>query len=351
VQHALGLDVGGTKCDALLVNEEGEALAWGHYDCLDPATGASNGGSGRDAANICAVLQAALDGRHFDVLHFGSHIEPPAWMRQSSGPLANQRKLTNSAVFEFLGAHTARLIGHPASEQMPALVMNGEEYGISVLAGTGAVVYCRTENGEELRLDGLGPILGDYGSAYQIGRMALQAAAKSGWHPRHQTSLERILPGVVRIMYKKDNLVEFSLSTTERTEIAALARFVDREAEAGDAISRGIIEQAADSIVETIRDASDRLKIADKPCLLAGMGGVAANSRIFWERVCRGALAFAPRFRPALLRHPPVLGFALHALKAITSIDQAVLRERMIQTSEPLIRLKGKPQTGERHDA
>lgn len=351
MQHVLALDVGGTKTEALLVNEEGEALGWGHYDCIDPVTGASNGGSGRATENICAVLKAALDGRHFDMLHFGSHIEPPAWMRQSSGSLAKQRKYTYSSVFELLGSHADKLIGHPVSEQMPALVMNGEEYGISVLAGTGAVVYCRMENGREFRLDGLGPILGDYGSAYQIGRMALQAAAKSEWHPRHLTSLARILPEVVRTMYRKDNLVEFSLSTRERTEIAGLARFVDREAENGDAISRQIIEQAADSIVETVRDATDRLGIAGKSFLLAGMGGVASKSRIFWKRVCNGVLAFAPHFRPALLRHPPALGFALHALKEITPTDPAMLRERMIQSSEPLIRQMDKQQTGEKNEA
>lgn len=338
MQYVLALDIGGTKCDALLAGEDGEALTWGHYDCFDPATGASNGGSGRDPGNIYEVLKTTLTGRHFKQLHFGSHLDTDHWKKLPNSHLANQRNSSINAITELLNSHADELISHPGSEQIPALVMNGEEHGIVILAGTGAAVYCMLENGKELRLDGIGPILGDYGSAYQIGRMALQAAAKNAWHPRHATTLANILPAVISKMYRKDNLVEFSLTTHERTEIASLARFVDREAEAGDAISRRIIEQAADSIVETVFDAVDQLKIADKSCLLAGMGSVAAKSRIYWNHVCRSVLAFAPNFRPALLSHPPVLGFALHALKAISQADPALLRERLIQSSEPLMR-------------
>jgi len=92
-----------------------------------------------------------------------------------------------------------------------------------------------------------GPHLGDYGSGFHIGTLALRAAAKYGWHPRHHTSLAE---PVYRAWCERERdahgygLVAYTLAPRDRAEIAALAKVVDAEANQGDTIARRILEEA-----------------------------------------------------------------------------------------------------------
>src|SRR5262249_58126041 len=51
----------------------------------------------------------------------------------------------------------------------------GERAGLLVLAGTGSIVLARSESGRWVRAGGLGPLFGDGGSAFALGRDWLAA--------------------------------------------------------------------------------------------------------------------------------------------------------------------------------
>ena len=53
----------------------------------------------------------------------------------------------------------------------------GGRSGIIVMAGTGSVAYGRDEKSRARRAGGLGPLLGDEGSGFWVGRQALKSAA------------------------------------------------------------------------------------------------------------------------------------------------------------------------------
>src|SRR6266540_3326244 len=55
----------------------------------------------------------------------------------------------------------------------------GERSGLLVLAGTGSIVLARTARGRWIRAGGLGPLFGDGGSAFALGRDWLAAADPS----------------------------------------------------------------------------------------------------------------------------------------------------------------------------
>jgi N-acetylglucosamine kinase-like BadF-type ATPase len=55
----------------------------------------------------------------------------------------------------------------------------GAAPGVVLIAGTGSVAYGRNAAGETARAGGYGPLLGDEGSAFEIGRRAVAAVARS----------------------------------------------------------------------------------------------------------------------------------------------------------------------------
>jgi N-acetylglucosamine kinase-like BadF-type ATPase len=71
----------------------------------------------------------------------------------------------------------------------------GAERGVLVLAGTGSIVLGRDARGRWARAGGLGPLLGDEGSAFWIGREWLRATATEAARRRFATS-----PHAVRVV-------------------------------------------------------------------------------------------------------------------------------------------------------
>ena len=150
----LAFDPGGTKCHALLVRGDGRALGWG--------TGEGPGLSGRSEEAFRMAARGALEHyvpKSVAVISVNDRLKP--------GPNLGIPIRSMSWV----------------SESEVAFALAGQSCGLIVLSGTGSFVYGKTSDGRELHLDGAGPVLGDTGSAYFIGLMALRAAAKSTRNP------------------------------------------------------------------------------------------------------------------------------------------------------------------------
>ncbi len=101
----------------------------------------------------------------------------------------------------------------------------------------------------------------------------------------------------------------------KRREIASLARVVDKEAEAGDAVARRCLEQAAEEFAELARDVVEQLGMAECAFPVVPMGSVARGSRIWWEWVETRLLTVAPKARIVTPRLSPAGGAALVALE------------------------------------
>lgn len=309
----LAIDSGGTKCDALLVDEDGTALGWGRCGYPDPCSGTGWSGSGRSPQSVQSAVKTALGGRAFDELH----------------ACASARWLSGNGLAVPIG----EVVPYSIHEPDGPMALAGVSCGVVALAGTGAFVHAKTRDGRTCHLDGLGPDLGDYGSAYEIGVMAVRRAARAGWHSRHQTSLaEPIFKACVPEApdTRGHRLIGYLQAHRDRAEIASLARIVDEEANKGDRVAREILRQSAAGLAETAFDVIDRLGIRDEEYALIGTGSVATHSRIFWQHFCRRVKAFAPRMKPTISRLPPAVGIALVILERMGAPAEA--RERLLET-------------------
>lgn len=280
----LALDRGGTKCRAMLFDKTGKIIGMG--------IGQGPEISGRSLKAAQMAVEKAANGRPATENLLLVFNGDPSCLKKLPFPIKES---------------------HFVIEETSSLALAEETCGIVVLSGTGSFVYGKDRGGHELRLDGLGPVLGDSGGGYSIGLRALRAAAKSDWHPRYQTSLRRCIFEYCHVEKIRD-LINFSLKPHDRSVIAGLARIVDNEARGGDAIAVSILCSAADDIADILRTVLEILKMDNGQYKMIGTGGV-VKSDIYWNHLCRKARAFAPGLEPVRPALPQVMGIAFAGLR------------------------------------
>ena len=317
----LGIDSGGSKCDALLVRDDGILLGWGRSDPV--RQGRTDTGSGRSWPAVYSALTKAIGTTRCDELHVVNYSE----------------RFSLDFLREKLCANIHR---HAALEHTAARALVGVEDGIVALAGTGALVHGRTRDGQQKTLDGLGPLLGDHGGGFHIGLLGVRAAGQSGWHPRRGTSLAEAIYQECGGLGDRSSfsLVKYMLVERDRSEIASLARIVDQEANKGDRIAVEILQQAAAELAATVYDVVDTLGMAEDEYPFVGTGSVALRSEIFWNHCCKLVQEFAPRFRPMTTRLPPVAGVVLAVLGALDGVEADKARKVLLdETAEFFVRV------------
>lgn len=126
----------------------------------------------------------------------------------------------------------------------------GDKYGMVVISGTGSIVYGIAYNGLRFRTGGWGPVLGDFGSGYDIGLKTLQAAMKSYdgvIGPTLLTSLIVKEYGLKTIADLRNIIYTPELG---KQSIAAFAKLCIKAAEQEDPTALQIITEVAADLAE-----------------------------------------------------------------------------------------------------
>jgi N-acetylmuramic acid 6-phosphate etherase len=152
----------------------------------------------------------------------------------------------------------------------------GDRAGVLLLAGTGSMALGRDARGRWARAGGWGPLLGDEGSAFWIGREWLRARMDRGGFAIARRAL-RSRDAVARI--------------------AAIAPRVLAEARAGSRDARRIAARSQQSLADLVLEAARALRLP-APVAVSWAGGLLADSRFragVWRAARRRGL------RPALV--------------------------------------------------
>ena len=131
--------------------------------------------------------------------------------------------------------------------------------GILVIAGTGSNAIGRSASGEHFGAGGWGPVLGDEGSGYWIGRESIRAALRA----QERTGVGGVSSCLLREIerhWELNSVAELVAMANQRTfsggasppDFAALAPVVARCAERGDALAAGILERAGEELAELV---------------------------------------------------------------------------------------------------
>jgi glucosamine kinase len=165
--------------------------------------------------------------------------------------------------------------------------------GILLLAGTGSIALGRDARGRWARAGGLGPLLGDEGSAFAIGRDWLAADAARGLTPRARAII--LAPDAV-------------------ARVAALAPVVLARARRGDRRARRAVAGAQTALAGLGLDLARRLRLAP-PVAMSWAGGLMTDAPFragVWRAMRRAGLAVAPQApRAAAIEAATALAVAL----------------------------------------
>ncbi|HEY7123403.1 MAG TPA: BadF/BadG/BcrA/BcrD ATPase family protein [Ktedonobacterales bacterium] len=301
--YFLGVDGGASKTLAIVVDAQGR-------ECGRGVAGSSNYaavGLGQALTQLhLAIEQATKQSecqRPFGAAWLGmagvDRPEDTALLLPHLQTLAGTIRLTNDA--ELLLSAFDRAIG------------------VALIAGTGSIALGRDRHSATTRAGGWGHILGDEGSGYEIGRQALQAAARSADGRGPATSLlERILQhwGLQR----PDDLFEQVYQKTEKADIARLSSLVFAAAQTGDRPASKIIQLAAEELALAALTVCRALDFPDGPVPLALGGGLLIQEVGFRWQVLRRIR----RQRPvqSVLVEQPALSAARAAITLLAKSEQ-----------------------------
>ena len=315
MRYALGVDGGGSKCDAVLIDDTGAVVGWGRggpahtwYDPPDVVEASYADAVGQALAGVEGARIWLAGGVRYDRV------------RQAIRAAGKLEAIV------------------PAGEVEAAFACAQEEWGMVLLSGTGSFAHLSAPDGRHLHFGGMGPILGDYGSAYDIGLRGLRAAFASRWTRSRRTSLAEAVPAALGVGSLKEvfDLV-YAAKSLSRRKTAALAKVVNREAEVGDAVAIRCLQRAADDLAELAEDLIHELAMEEEAFPVIASGSVAQQSRAWWEHICRRIAAVAPRSRPVIPRVRPVVGAAMIALRAMGVQWTPALMDRIVETQCPLL--------------
>lgn len=310
----LGLDGGGSKTDAVLMDTSGNVVGWGR------------GGSVHifytTPEQVRASYQQALEQA------VGELCPDAIWV----GGLHHR-----GPSLEVLGQAIA-IAGHaPCGEIDTAFASVQADWGMIILSGTGSFAYGLTPDGQSRHFGGTGPILGDHGSAYQIGLYGLRAAFSSRWTAARKTSLETEVPKVYGLCSLREVFDRTYGPGLSRRDIAMVAKTVDEQAEAGDKVAMGCLRGAADEMAALALDVISELSLAELEFPMIAVGSVAQNSRLWWERLCERVREAAPLAQPLIPRVRPAVGAALLALRQMGVEWTPELLETIVRTQQPFL--------------
>jgi N-acetylglucosamine kinase-like BadF-type ATPase len=279
----LGIDGGGTKTSAVIVDADGHEIARAQGPTSNPSV------VGIDAASH--VIHELIDKAK---LQAGSGIKiERAWAglsgfgRQSDHealrPTASELRLTNDVEIVLSG-------------------LRGN-VGVALISGTGSIVAGRNEAGEFVRVGGWGHIFGDEGSGYDIGRRALRAIAESIDGRGPETTITQLVFDDLKITDPYDLITRIYDKSIDKAAIAALAKYPLDQAYKKDPVSLAIVDAAAQELARMITTAANRLGFVES-IPLAMTGGILLHVLIIRERLLGILAEQGTKVEPVLVIDP-----------------------------------------------
>jgi len=165
--YALGFDGGGTKTHCILLDANGDVIGEGFSGPANPLRPGGFGGAFASLreAGAAALSAANLKAADISAIH--------------AGLAGAGRRTVVRRVLVFLGQEFPSALAQVSTDYEIALeAAVGTGPGVVLIAGTGSVAFGRNAAGETARAGGYGPWIGDEGSAFEIGRRAVSAAAR-----------------------------------------------------------------------------------------------------------------------------------------------------------------------------
>lgn len=300
--YYLGVDGGGTKTRAVILDGEGRLCGMG-------VAGASNFGntsvaqaqSSIQSAIAQAATQAGTSPTGFAAAFLGIAGVVSEADREVVRQMAVHLQLAPSGM---VGAdHDCRIALAGGLAGAPGIVQ---------IIGTGTSCFGMNAQGERWMAGGWGHLVADEGGGYWLGVQSIKAAA-AAYDGRGEPTLlhDRVLQalGIDSIPHIMRRLYSDKISVSE---LAALSHVVIAAAQDGDNTARAIIAVGMDEVARCVAAVAYKLSLGDAPRLVC-VGGITQAGEIIMSPLAAAVHHRLPECRIEQPQFPAAVGAALLA--------------------------------------
>jgi len=291
----LGVDGGGTKTQAIIMDEEGRMLGEGLAGPSNPLrVGVSNAAGAVRAAVDLACAAAGV--RRTDIASAEIGL---AGVRR-----ADLKERMSDALLCSLGINSIEVVTDAAIALYGA---TGGKPGLVLIAGTGSICCGRNARRRHVCAGGWGPLAGDEGSGSWIARRALQAVAQATDGRGAATHLGEAACHYFNVATPDDLSFAIYAASMTNDRIAGFARHVIEAASERDAVASGILGDAGRELAAAARTVIRKLRIEHERFQVAYTGGVFSAGELILEplrteikRIAPHAYLAPPQLSPAV---------------------------------------------------
>ena len=319
----LGIDGGGTKTEFLIIDENGTIQGYVikptcHYKqtSLDNFEKILTEG----IEEVCRQVEITLSQIDY------SFIGVPGY-----GEISDDIKDIESIVKRTLGSDSYKCSNDAVVAWAGSLAC---QPGINIVAGTGAIGFGIDVEGNSARAGGWGPFCGDEGSAYWLGKKAIELFSKESDGRLEKTPLYHIMRSALEIEDDFDLIeivnVKYGL---KRDKIAGLSKILYEASKEDDEKAKSVFTEAAYEHYLTIKSIINKLSFSlNEELLISYSGGVFKSGKYVLdplESYLEGLNLNIKLIRPIL---KPITGAGLLAAKEyLKDIDNSLVESLKLE--------------------
>jgi N-acetylglucosamine kinase-like BadF-type ATPase len=314
MKYVLGFDGGGTKTECVLMDAERNVRSQGRSGPSNPL----RVGFGGSLAAVCEAGRLALQNAKVS----NEQVAGLCAGLAGTGQAEAARKMKRLLGQEYPGA-----LVEVCTDLELTLEATGDGPAIVLVAGTGSAAVGRDAEGNTVRVGGHGPLLGDEGSAYDIGKRA--AIAQLRYYDRNGHTSASGAKILKELGVESWQEFQARVHAVPDELFPKIFPVVARAADEGDTEAQELLQSAATELSLLVNDLVSRLNLREQKFLLVKTGGMLQRSRYFDERLNERLRTAAPQAEFGALAVAAAEAAARIALRMVRSeVDKGKERGR-----------------------
>ncbi len=313
-KYVIGVDGGGTKTEAILVDRSGTIIA----KIRGGSTNYQALGGDRLKKELLSMFQRLLE---------KSNVASNKLSCVFLGLAGAGRKSDQSAIkalFDDTDFRDKISVDSDAIIALAGAFANGP--GIILIAGTGSICFGKNAEGKIVRSGGWGYLLEDEGSGYYIGRKAILAALKDFDGREEQTTLRRALEAKFHLNTIDEIIPMIYQNKIDRVAIAELALLVFEQARNNDAVATLIIKQTGRELGKLAKAVAKKLTFANEKIRVGIIGSVFKQKDLLINEISKELYEISWDIQIMNPEYDPTLGAAFLAFeKSGIAVDENIL--------------------------
>jgi N-acetylglucosamine kinase-like BadF-type ATPase len=301
----LGIDGGGTKTNAAIMNEEKTILAEGESGPSNPL----RVGVETAVTNILKATEDACDRGGLVITDISAATLGLAGVRRM-----DLRQRVKDSFYKRLNIRDTTVV---TDAEIALFGTTLGKPGLVVVAGTGSICLGRNEKGETSISGGWGPLAGDEGGGVGIAQAALHTVAKASDGRGRPTALSARAAEYFRASGPDNLIVAIYSPQVDNSRIAGFARLVVETALDGDAAARSILIDAGSELGVAACAVIKKLGLGHSKIPVGCVGSVFKAGKLLTKPMLEVIRKCAPQAHLTKPQMPPSHAAATMALRSV----------------------------------